>query len=141
MAANRRGSPPHSVRLKRRRRAAWAGADAGPLLAVGEALVAIHGWTFMLGPGFVVGIGNGLILGYLMYKSGLVPRGMAMLGVVGGPLIILHGTAVTFGVVEPGSVWQGVASIPISMGVVSWHLASRQGIQFSGRGCASCQPC
>ena len=56
-------------------------------------LVAIHDWTFLLGPGWVVGVGNGLILGYLMYRSGLVPRGMAMLGLIGGPLIIASGTA------------------------------------------------
>jgi hypothetical protein len=43
------------------------------LVPIGKALVAIHNWTFVLGPGFVVGIGNGLILGYLMYRSGLVP--------------------------------------------------------------------
>ena len=49
---------------------------------VGQALVAIHDWTFLLGPGFVVGVGNGLLLGYLMYRSGLVPRAMAMLGLV-----------------------------------------------------------
>src|SRR4028119_295952 len=53
-----------------------AGADAGSLVAVGSALVALHDWTFLLGPGFVVGIGNGLILGYLMYTSRLVPRSM-----------------------------------------------------------------
>jgi hypothetical protein len=51
--------------------------DAGVLA---ESLAAIKDWTFKLGPGFVVGIGNGLILGYLMYKSGLMPRGLAMLG-------------------------------------------------------------
>ena len=43
-----------------------------------------HGGIF--GPGFIVGWGNGLILGYLMYRSGLVPRGMALLGLVGGRL-------------------------------------------------------
>ena len=88
------------------------GADAGALVAVGKSLVAIHDWTFLLGPGFVVGVGNGLILGYLMYKSRLVPRGMAVLGLVGGPLIIASGTAILFGVVELGSVWQGIATIP-----------------------------
>ena len=62
-----------------------AGADAAPLVAVGSSLVAVHDWTFLLGPGFVVGVGNGLILGYLMYRSGLMPRDMAMLGLVGGP--------------------------------------------------------
>ena len=65
--------------------------DAGTLVAVGQSLVAIHDWTFLLGPGFVVGIGNGLLLGYLMYRSGLVPRRMAMLGLVGGPLICASG--------------------------------------------------
>ena len=55
------------------RQEAAAGADAGSLVAVGESLVALHNWTRQLGPGFVVGVGNGLILGYLMYRSGLVP--------------------------------------------------------------------
>ena len=38
-------------------------------------LAALKDWTFLLGPGFIVGWGNGLILGYLMYSSRLVPRG------------------------------------------------------------------
>jgi Domain of unknown function (DUF4386) len=71
-----------------------AGADAASLVAVGESLVALHEWTRLLGPGFVVGIGNGLILGYLMYTSRLVPRGMAVLGLSGGPLIIVSGVAI-----------------------------------------------
>ncbi|MFL5798220.1 MAG: DUF4386 domain-containing protein [Actinomycetota bacterium] len=87
-------------------------AAAGSLVPVGRALVAIHDWTFLLGPGWVVGIGNGLILGYLMYRSGLVPRGMAMLGLIGGPLIIASGTAVLFGVFEPGSGPQVIATAP-----------------------------
>lgn len=89
-----------------------AGADAGSLVAVGKSLVALHDWTFLLGPGFVVGIGNGLILGYLMYKSRLVPRVMAVLGLVGGPLIVASGIAILFGVFEAGSVWQAIATIP-----------------------------
>jgi hypothetical protein len=43
---------------------AGAGADAGSLSVAGESLVAIHDWTFLLGPGFCVGV-NGLLLGYL----------------------------------------------------------------------------
>jgi hypothetical protein len=87
-------------------------AGAGSLVGVGRSLVAIHDWTFLLGPGFVVGIGNGLLLGYLMYRSGLVPRRLAMLGLIGGPLIIISGTAVLFGVIEPGSTGQVIATIP-----------------------------
>jgi hypothetical protein len=89
-----------------------AGADVGSLLTAGKSLVALHDWTFLLGPGFFVGVGNGLMLGYLMYSSRLVPRGMAMLGLIGGPLIIASGTAILFGVIEAGSVWQLIATIP-----------------------------
>jgi len=87
-------------------------AGASSLIPIGRSLVAIHDWTFVLGPGWVVGLGNGLILGYLMYRSGLVPRGMAMLGLIGGPLIIASGTAVLFDVIEPGSTGQVIATIP-----------------------------
>ena len=87
-----------------------SGADS--LVTTGRSLVAIHDWTFLLGPGWVVGVGNGLILGYLMYRSGLVPRGMAMLGLIGGPLVIISGTAVLFDVFEPGSGPQVIATIP-----------------------------
>jgi hypothetical protein len=94
------------------RQEAAAGADAASLVAVGESLVALHEWTFRLGPGFFVGVGNGLLLGYLMYTSALVPRGMAMLGLIGGTLIIASGVGVLFGVIEAGGVWQLIATIP-----------------------------
>jgi hypothetical protein len=102
--------------------AGTAGADAASLDTVGRSLVAVHDWTFLLGPGWVVGIGNGLLLGYLMYRSGLVPRRMAMLGLIGGPLIIISGTAVLFDVIESGSSAQVIATIPeffweLSLGV------------------------
>jgi hypothetical protein len=90
------------------RQGAAAGADASSLVTVGQSLVALHEWTRQLGPGFVVGVGNGLILGYLMYRSRLVPRGMAVLGLIGGPLIIVTGVGVLLGVLEEGGVWQVV---------------------------------
>jgi hypothetical protein len=82
---------------------AGAGADAGSLTVAGESLVAIHDWTFLLGPGFCVGV-NGLLLGYLFYRSGLVPRWMAMFGLVGGPLIFASAIAVLFGAYEQDGV-------------------------------------
>ena len=51
--------------------AGTAGMDAASHDTVGRSLVAVHDWTFLLGPGWVVGVGNGL-LGYLMFRSGLV---------------------------------------------------------------------
>src|SRR5215211_9391901 len=110
------------------RQAGAAGADAGSLVTVGESLVTLHGWTFLLGPGFVVGIGNGLILGYLMYTSRLVPRGMAVLGIVAGPVLCAAGTAVIFGVIEQGGPLQTIASLPEFI----WELAL--GIWLTVRG-------
>ena len=72
-------------------------------------------WTFLLGPGFVVPFGNGLILGYLMYKSGLVPRRMAWLGLIGGPIVFLSNLGVMFDwwemstvmiLVLPEAIWE-----------------------------------
>jgi hypothetical protein len=85
-----------------------AGTDA----ALGEAFVAIYDRAFLIGPGFFAGVANGMILGSLMYRSGLVPRGMAMLGLIGGPLIVVSGIAVMFDVIDRGSALQGVATIP-----------------------------
>src|SRR4028119_1655514 len=94
------------------RQQAAPGADAGSLDAVGRALLAVQSWIFLLGPGFVVGIGNGLILGYLMYRSGLVPRGMALLGLVAGPFLIARFVGILFGVFEPMSVLGSLMVVP-----------------------------
>jgi hypothetical protein len=89
-----------------------AGADAASLVAVANSLVAVRGWTFLLGPGLMPGV-NGLLLGYLMYRSALVPRRMAMLGLIGGPLLFASGIAILFGVYEQVSVWSAIATLLI----------------------------
>jgi hypothetical protein len=79
------------------------GAEATALTVQGDSLAATYDWAFLFGPGLVVGFGNGLMLGYLMYRSGLVPRRMAMLGLIGGPMLILSFVLILFGVYENGS--------------------------------------
>ena len=107
-----------------------AGANPDSLVAVGQSLVAIHDWTFVLGPGFVVGVGNGLLLGYLMYRSGLVPRRMAMLGLIGGPLVCLSGIAVVFDVIEARLRCAVHLHDPGDrLGAVPWHLPLGQRVQ------------
>ena len=88
------------------------GADTDSLLTAGAALVAVKDASFLLGPGFIVGVGNGLLLGYLMYRSRLLPRPWAVLGMVAGALVCASGIAVLFGVIEFGSVWQYIAAVP-----------------------------
>lgn len=105
-----------------------ATAAPGTLELAGESLVAVHDWTFVLGPGFVVGIGNGLLLGYLMYSSGLVPRRMAMLGLIGGPLVCASGIAVALGAIDEGSAAQGIATIP----EIAWEASLGIYLTFKG---------
>ena len=92
--------------------AGTAAADAAPLLAVGKSLVTVHDSTFLLGPGLLAGLGNGILLGYLMYTSGLVPRRMALLGLIGGPLVSASGIAMLLGLYAPVSLWSVIATIP-----------------------------
>jgi hypothetical protein len=62
---------------------------------------AVYEWTFRIGPGVFAGIANGLILGWLMYRSGLVPPRFALFGLVGGPLVSIVGLLVILDVVRP----------------------------------------
>lgn len=82
---------------------AGSNADTASLDVAGHTLVALHDWTFLLGPQFCAGFGNGILLGYLLYKSGLVPGRMAMLGLIGGPLAFIGGVFVLFGAIEQPS--------------------------------------
>jgi hypothetical protein len=88
------------------------GAEASALAAQGNSFVSTYEWAFLFGPGLVVGFGNGLILGYLMYRSGLVPRRMAMLGLIGGPLLILSFVLILFGVYENASAPAALLALP-----------------------------
>jgi hypothetical protein len=96
-----------------------AGADAAQLSAIGSALVAVRDWTFFFGPGVCAGLGNGLLLGLLMYRSGLVPRNMALLGVIGGPVSLVGLVFVLFG------VWEQAAEMQFffTLGEIAWELS------------------
>ena len=88
------------------------GADAATLVIAGKSLLALHSWTFLLGPALCAGLGNGLLLGYLMYRSGLVPRGMALIGLIGGPLAFASATAVLLGLYPQTSGISFVFTLP-----------------------------
>ncbi len=103
-------------------------APSGTDAALGQGIEAIYEWAFRLGPGFFVGVGNGLILGWLMYTSGLVPRRLAMVGLVGGPLLLLAGILVIFDVIEASGPIQGLMTIPEAF----WELSL--GIYLIARG-------
>jgi Domain of unknown function (DUF4386) len=78
---------------------------------VGDArlLLALHDQVSLLGPQFCAGLGNGILLGYLMWRSRLLPRPMVMIGLIGGPLALLAGVGVLFG------VWGMHSGLPVAM--------------------------
>ena len=93
----------------------YAAADdqsAAGLAAVGNAFIVMQEWTFNLGPAFVVGVGNGCILGWMMWRTGLVPRRLAMFGLVGGPFIVATGSAAVLGLIDPGGAVQQLSAAP-----------------------------
>jgi hypothetical protein len=90
----------------------FAGADAGTLTIAGQTLVAFHDWTFLLGPAFCAGIGTGLLLGYIMYTSGLLPRRLAAFGMVAGSLAVVAATGALFGVYDRQSAPQFLLTFP-----------------------------
>ena len=103
---------------------------SGTTAALGQAIFDVYQWTFRIGPGFFVGVGNGLILGWLMYTSGLVPRRLALFGLVGGPLIIISGALVILDVIA--GRWRGTDCDDdpgVHLGAGDRHLSHRQGLQ------------
>jgi hypothetical protein len=101
-----------------RQNLAGTGADEASLVAVGQSLVAVRDWTFLLGPGLMAAL-NAFLLGTLMYRSRLVPRIIPTMGLIGAPLLLTSVTATFFGLNELTSVWHFIATAPIFV----WELS------------------
>jgi Domain of unknown function (DUF4386) len=89
-----------------------AGVGSGALAGPARALVGVYDRAFLMGPGFIVGLNNGLLLGWLMYGSGVMPRRLALIGIIGGPLAFASGVLVLFDVTHAQSSLQTVLTIP-----------------------------
>ena len=96
-----------------------SGGEGAALPVVAQALVAVKNWSFQFGPGFVVPIGNGMLLGWMMYRSGMMPRRLAMLGLVGGPVLFAASTGILFGVLDKGDPLYAIGVAPEFV----WELA------------------
>jgi hypothetical protein len=83
--------------------------NSGALVDVARGLLAVHDQTSLLGPQFCAGLGNGILLGYLMWRSRLLPRPMVMIGLIGGPLALLAGIGVLLG------AWNINSGLPVAL--------------------------
>jgi hypothetical protein len=93
---------------------ATADADPASLVTAGHSLVAVYDWTFLLSQSLMPVIVD-LLLGYVLYRSALVPRILPVLALVGAPLLLASDIAVFSGVYEKGALLDGLAVIPIAV--------------------------
>jgi len=95
-----------------------AGTDPAALVAVGQSLVAVHDWTFLIGPGLMPAF-NAFLLGSVLYRSGLVPRVIPAVGLIGAPLLLASSTATMFG------VWDQVSPVAmlLALPIATWEFS------------------
>jgi len=103
------------------------GPDASSLVTIGRSLVAVRGWTFLLGPSLMAAV-NAVLLGTLMYRSGLVPRVIPLMGLVGAPLLLASTVATLFGLHDQVSVTATMAVLPVAL----WELSLGVWLTFMG---------
>jgi hypothetical protein len=102
------------------------GAEASVLVTIQQALVSVRDWSFALGTG--VPALNAALLGWLMYKSRLVPRAIPVLGLIGAPLFTSWIVGYILGVTDGGSAWHAIAVAPIFV----WELSLGLWMTFKG---------
>jgi hypothetical protein len=111
---------------------ATAAADTPSLVTNGASLVSTYNGAFLLGQTLMPCM-SALLLGTLLYRSGLVPRALPTLGLIGAPLLITATIAVMFGIIEPISPWTALATLPIAV----WEFSLGLWLTFKGfKACA-----
>lgn len=90
-----------------------AAADTAAYQASGTVLRAIHAWTFMLGPNFMLGL-NTFMYSFIFYRTRLVPRFIPILGLTGSVLVFTAALLEMFGIIDQISVWGAVLSLPVA---------------------------
>ncbi|MBM6384976.1 MAG: DUF4386 domain-containing protein [Paenibacillus sp.] len=95
------------------------------LKELGYMLQAFHRWTSMLGPNFMLGI-NTALYSYLLFRTRLVPRTLALSGIITAILVFIAGLLEMFGIIEPLSAVKGVIALPVGVYELSlsvWLIA------------------
>jgi hypothetical protein len=88
-----------------------AGADA---LATSHALAILYDRIFLLGQSFMPAICD-MLLGFMLYQSRLVPRGLSLIGIVGGPVLLIGYYAVISGLIGQHAPLAGLSAVPVAL--------------------------
>jgi hypothetical protein len=94
--------------------AGTADADRASLVTTGHTLAAVYDNAFLLSQSLAPAI-NALCLGYVMYRSGLVPRILPTLGLIGAPLLLAADVAIFFGLIDRGAAIVAFAAAPVAI--------------------------
>jgi hypothetical protein len=94
--------------------AGTAGADPASLVTIAQTHLATYNWTFLLSQSLAP-VFCDLFLGYLLYRSGLVPRILPIIALVGAPLLLASDVAVFFGAYAQMGPVALLAAIPVAV--------------------------
>src|SRR5213082_1645266 len=89
------------------------GAEAGALVT-SHALATLYDRIFLQGQSFMPAICD-LLLGFMLYQSRLVPRGLSLIGIVGAPLLLASYLAVMFGLIGQHTAPASLAALPVAL--------------------------
>ncbi len=88
-----------------------AGSEA---LVASNTLVIMYDRMFLIGQSFMPAI-NDVLLGFLLYQSRLVPRGLSLIGIIGGPVLIIGDIFVLFGLIGQHDPSTGLFAVPVAL--------------------------
>lgn len=83
-------------------------------LMTGHALVVLYDRIFLVGQSFMPAVDD-LLLGFLLYKSRLVPRVLPLIGIVGAPILICGDIAILFGLIEQRAPSAALTAVPVAL--------------------------
>jgi hypothetical protein len=81
---------------------------------IARTLVNMYDRIFVLGQGFMPAI-NDILLGVLLFKSRLVPRGLSLIGIIGAIPLLTAYFAIMFGFIERTSILAGTSAILVAL--------------------------
>ena len=108
-------------------KAGASGADTASMVTTGRTLVALHDWTFLFGPGLMPAI-NALCIATVMRRTGLIPRIIPTIGLIGAPMLIVSSMATLLGAWDQVSTISFFATLPIA----AWEFAFGVWMTFKG---------
>lgn len=89
------------------------GPEPAAALALGHTLGAVYDCTFLLSQNLMPVV-NAICLGSVLYRTGLVPRILPAIGLIGAPLRLVSDIAIFFGLYDRMAPVAALAAIPIA---------------------------